>query len=116
MEKKETYFVDIDGTILKYVPFSELSYDKTELLPGVEDWFDNKRSEGHMIILVTARPNEKRVFTEKQLKMVGIKYDKLLMGMNRGIRYLINDIPTEYVSPKKAIAINVNRNEGFTKL
>lgn len=114
--KKETYFVDVDGTILKYVPFEELSVDTAEALPGVVDWINEKRSEGHMIVLTTARPETYKGLTIAQMFEVGIRYDKLIMGLNRGVRYLVNDVPTEYESPLKAVAINVNRDEGFENI
>lgn len=116
MEKKETYFIDIDGTVLKYVPFEELSVEGAVALPNVVEWIKQKREEGHMIVLTTARPNEYRELTRNQMVKVGITYDRLIMGLNRGPRTLINDVPTEYESPLKAIAINVNRDEGFVNL
>jgi len=111
--KKDTYFVDIDGTLLEYVPFDEMSYEKTKVLPGVIEWITEKRSEGHKIILTTARSSDKRLFTTNQLRKAGIEYDGLIMNMNRGIRYLVNDIHPDNPNKNRAIGINVKRDEGF---
>lgn len=113
VEKKNTFFIDIDGTILEYVPFDKLSVESAVALPNTVEWIRNKRADGHMVILTTARPEGYRELTEKQMEKIGIEYDRLIMGLNRGIRTLINDVPTEYESPNKAVAVNVKRNEGF---
>lgn len=111
--KKDTYFIDIDGTLVDYVPFDELSYDKTEPTPNAVEFVTQLKSEGHKIVLTTARPETKRVFTEKQMKMIGIPYDQLVMGLGRGIRYLINDIHPDNPNKDRAVGINVERNKGF---
>ena len=65
-----------------------------------------------MIILTTARPEYLREHTEKQLTKNGIPYHKLIMQIERGPRYLINDMDPNKPG-ERAIAINVVRNEGI---
>lgn len=113
MIKKDTYFIDIDGTLLHYVPFDELSYDKTETTENAVEFVSRLKEDGHTVVLTTARPQTKRVFTEKQLNMVGIHYDQLVMGIGRGVRYLINDRSPDNPNRDRAVGINVERNSGF---
>jgi hydroxymethylpyrimidine pyrophosphatase-like HAD family hydrolase len=56
MEKKNTYFCDIDGTIFKYRKFETYETTKAEGIKSTIDYLDQAASEGHMIILTTARP------------------------------------------------------------
>ena len=71
-------------------------------------WFD----AGHMIILTTARPEYLREHTEGELNKNQVKYSQLLMGIERGPRYLINDVDPS-VDEKRATAVNLKRNAGF---
>ena len=50
MEKKETYFVDIDGTIFKYRKFDTYKSSKPEVIQSTLDFLKEKSKEGHMII------------------------------------------------------------------
>ena len=92
MEKKNTYFVDIDGTIFKYRKFETYETTKAEGIKSTIDYLDQAASEGHMIILTTARPEYLRTHTEIELHENYVPYDRLIMGIERGPRYLINDM------------------------
>ena len=65
-----------------------------------------------MIILTTARPEDLREHTIKELDDSKVPYDRLLMGIERGPRYLINDMDPNKPG-KRAIAMNLIRNEGI---
>ena len=56
MEKKETYFVDVDGTIFKYRKFETYETSEPEVLPQVKEKIKEWKEEGHMVVLTTARP------------------------------------------------------------
>jgi hypothetical protein len=56
-----------------------------------------------------------RKVTEEQLSSVGIFYDQLVMGLNRGERVIINDIKPG-IDMKVASAYQIPRNEGIGKL
>ena len=56
MEKKETYFVDVDGTIFKYRKFETYQTSKADVIPSTLEYLKEKATGGHMIILTTARP------------------------------------------------------------
>ena len=112
MEKKKTIFCDIDGTLFEYRKFETYESTEPKVLPEVRfklaQWFES----GHMIILTTARPEHLREHTEKELEKNNLKYSKLIMGIERGPRYLINDMDPA-VPEKRATAVNLIRNAGF---
>jgi hypothetical protein len=47
-----------------------------------------------------------------ELKHNNIPYDRLVMGLERGPRYLINDMDPQKEG-KRAIAVNLIRDQGF---
>lgn len=112
MEKKNTYFVDIDGTIFKYRKFETYLETKVEVIESTKQFLINKKDEGHMIVLTTARPDTIRLYTEWELDTNCIPYDYLLMGIERGPRYLINDMDPNNFG-ERAIAINLIRDKGI---
>jgi len=112
MEKKNTYFVDIDGTIFVYRKFETYESSEAQVIKPTKQYLQQVKDEGHMIILTTARPENLRDHTVYELSKNNIPYDRLIMGIERGPRYLINDL-----SPKepgdRAIAINLERDKGI---
>ena len=112
MEKKNTYFVDIDGTIFVYRKFETYESSEAQVIKSTKQYLQQVKDEGHMIILTTARPENLRDHTVYELSKNNIPYDRLIMGIERGPRYLINDL-----SPKepgdRAIAINLERDKGI---
>ncbi len=112
MEKKETYFVDVDGTIFKYRKFETYQTSKAEIIPSTLEYLKAKATEGHMIILTTARPEWLREHTIKELKENGVPWSRLEMGIERGPRYLINDMDPNKPG-ERAIAINTIRDNGI---
>lgn len=112
MDKKNTYFVDIDGTIFKYRKFETYETSKAEPIESTIEYLNKASKEGHMIILTTARPEYLRDHTVVELHENYIPYDRLIMGIERGPRYLINDMDPNNPG-ERAIAINVERNKGI---
>ena len=110
--KKNTYFVDIDGTILKYRKFETYESSKAEPIDSTVEYLNRVSEEGHMIVLTTARPEYLRDHTVVELHENYIPYDRLIMGIERGPRYLINDMDPNNPG-ERAIAINVERNKGI---
>tara|TARA_B110000495_G_scaffold138892_1_gene121909 strand:+ start:2544 stop:2915 length:372 start_codon:yes stop_codon:yes gene_type:complete len=112
MEKRNTIFCDIDGTLFKYRKFETYETSDPELLDGVKDKLDQWCNDGHMIILTTARPEYLRVRTVWELALHDLPYQRLIMEIERGPRFLINDM-----DPKKpgerAIGIDLIRNTGL---
>lgn len=112
MEKKNTYFVDIDGTIFIYRKFETYESTEAQVIKSTKQFLQKVNDEGHMIVLTTARPEYLRELTVYELTKNGIPYHRLIMQIERGPRYLIND--TDPNNPgERAIAINVKRDEGI---
>ena len=115
-EKPKTIFCDIDGTLTYHVHrFSDLLDTTPILLDGVREKFNQWDSQGHKIILCTARKESAREMTEQQLKSLGLCWDHLIMGVTSGQRVLIND-KLNINHPNRAEAINVITNEGFENI
>jgi dTDP-glucose pyrophosphorylase len=115
-EKPKTIFCDIDGTLTHHVHrFSDLLDTEPILLPGVREKFNQWDSQGHKIILCTARKESAREMTERQLKSLGLCWDQLIMGVTSGERVLIND-KLNINHPNRANSINVITNDGFEKI
>ena len=112
MDKKSTIFCDIDGTIFKYRKFETYKDSKPEVLPKVRETISKWRKDGHMVILTTARPNSLYTHTILELSNQAIEFDKLIMGIERGPRILINDMDPNKPG-QRAMGVNLNRDEGF---
>ena len=122
MDQSRTYFIDIDGTLLRFSRTFKESLHWTEPLPGVEEKLLEIHRRGDKIILTTGRPEPFRKRTEEQLRLHGLVYDQLVMGCGSGLRILVNDIePWSDENMKggelhKAFAINLKRDEGIANL
>jgi histidinol phosphatase-like enzyme len=115
-EMKKTIFLDIDGCILYHKGnLSNQMLLKPELLSNVIEKLNEWEAEGHKIILITGRKESMRNLTENQLEKLGIFYDQLIMGINRGERILINDFKSNS-NCAMATAINVERNKGLADI
>lgn len=114
---QRTYFLDIDGTLLKQkTNFTDtLDTEQLELLPKAREKVSDWHCQGHTIVIVTARCESMRDLTIKQLENAGIVYDMLIMGLSSGVRVLVNDVDSN--DQQKAISYNVIRNiEGLTNV
>lgn len=113
VDKKRTVFCDIDGTIFKYRKFEELKTTKPELTPGALSKLKKWKRDGCMIVFTTARPEEYRNHTVKELLLMEVPWDKLVMGIERGARYLINDMDPAKPRHARAIAFSLRRDAGL---
>ena len=113
MIKHSTYFVDIDGTLIKYRPFDQIETVAPEAITSVLDLIKSKYEEGAHIVITTARPSELELFTKQELEKIGVKYHQLVMGIGRGTRYVINDKDPQAPEVDRAVGINLIRNQGL---
>jgi hypothetical protein len=111
-DKKNTIFCDIDGTIFKYRKFETYKTTEAEPIQSTIEYLKEQTEKGHMVILTTARPDTLFEHTVWELGKHFVPYHKLVMGIERGPRYLINDIDPE-AEGKRAIAVNLIRDQGF---
>ena len=113
MIKNSTYFVDIDGTIVKYRQFDSLLSTKAEPIQDVIDSLNEEYDKGSHIVVTSARPIEYLEFTKKELKKIGLKYHQVILGIGRGTRFVINDIDPDNPMVKRAVGINLIRDKGY---
>ena len=110
--KNPTLFVDIDGTLVKYRKFSELSESVLTPIQDVIDFVNEHYDNGSVVMITTARPSTYELFTKQELEKIGVKYHQLIMDCGRGTRVILNDKDPE--NPiDRAIGINLNRNGGL---
>ncbi len=136
---RNTWFIDIDGTIVEHktndelddqlmflgkkqtvFPYGESEIDDIELLnetllPGVKDFWLSIPSKD-IIILTTARKYRHKWLTKQMLRLFGLRYDQIIFDLGSNKRFLINDRePHESAIEfkNKAIVVNVERNEGL---
>jgi hypothetical protein len=112
MDKKSTIFCDIDGTIFKYRKFETYKTSEAELIQSTVDYLKQQYDAGNMIVLTTARPDNLLGHTIQELESNSVPYHRLIMGIERGPRYLINDMDPAKEG-ERAIAINLIRDEGI---
>jgi hypothetical protein len=105
-----TYFVDIDGILVKnsargFKPYWGTTEGIIKNIDFLNNEYDSKKG---YIVLTTSRDVNKRNITIEQLKKYGVKYHQLIMGLPSCKRMLINDFTSG--SFPSAIAINLKRN------
>lgn len=110
--KNPTLFVDIDGTLVQYRKFSELSESVLTPIQDVIDFVNEHYDNGSVVMITTARPSSYEVFTKGELERIGVKYHQLIMDCGRGTRVILNDRDPE--NPiDRAVGINLTRNGGL---
>ena len=114
--RPKTIFCDVDGTLVKhYGPADTCRPDhKAELLPGTIEKLLEWDRKGYCIVLVTGRKESLRKQTERQLSEVGIFYDKLIMGIGGGERYVVNDRKPD--GREAAFSVSIDRDKGIGSL
>ena len=114
--KYETILCDVDGVLLKHNPHSNDNLEDNILLGDCVSKLKKWKDENKMIILVTARPKESYDSFTTLLKKLDIVYDEIVMGLNPGPRYLINDIKPSNIFVKQAVVFNLTRDDGIDNL
>ena len=112
----ETIFCDVDGVLLKHNNNSNDKIEDNFLLKDcvnkLKEWKENNK----LIILTTSRPKRTEYDFKILLKHLDIIYDDIIMGLNPGPRYLINDIKPSNPFVKQSISYNIIRDEGIDEL
>jgi hypothetical protein len=114
--KNPTFFVDIDGTLVVYRKFNELSTSVLTPIVEVVDYINEQYNSGAVIIITTARPSTYELMTKQELETIGVKYHQLVMDCGRGTRVILNDKDPEQPDIERAVGINLQRNMGFKTL
>jgi hydroxymethylpyrimidine pyrophosphatase-like HAD family hydrolase len=114
--KHPTFFVDIDGTIVKYRKFNELATSTLTPIQDVIDFINKSYDEGCHIVITTARPESYELLTKQELETLGVKYHQMIMGIGRGTRVVLNDKDPENPELPRAWGLNFTRDNGFKDL
>ena len=106
-----TWFIDLDGTILKHNGY--INDEKDTLLKGVKKFF-NQIPKKDSIIITTSRKSNHLKKTKLFLKKNKIKYNQIIHNLPSGERILMNDIKPKN-KLKTSISINLKRDKGLQK-
>jgi hypothetical protein len=110
--KHFTIFCDIDGTIFHYRKFNTYLTSTPTPVHTVISELQRLKAEGHCIVLTSARPENLRDHTIKELNQAKVPYDQIVLGLARGTRFLVNDM--EDPTKPRAVGVNIHRDKGFT--
>ena len=106
-----TWFIDLDGSIVKHNGY--IVDKKDSLLDGVSVFFRNIPTKD-IIIITTSRKKKFKKKTIEFLKKNKIRFNEIMFDLSYGERILINDIkPNQKL--KTSISINLKRNYGLLK-
>jgi len=114
MSKRKTIFCDIDGTVLVYRKFEDMQSIPATPIPSTVEYLRKAKERGDKVIMTTARPESMYFFTYNELQKHGIPFDQIITDIERGPRILVNDKDPKYPGKPRAIAINLDRDKGFT--
>ena len=123
----KTWFIDIDGTIVKHLCNEDIDTAIDSLGPeshALETPIEKSVNflqgipTGDTVVLTTARDGKHKDHTERMLNHFGVRYDRIMFDLSSGPRYLINDIkPTGAAGNtaplKTAYSLNVERDKGI---
>ena len=110
-KRHRTYFVDVDGVILKNSgKYGIINWDNNKVLleENVKTLAELQRN-GAQIVITTSRPEEYRESLVKILNQNNIFPYSILMGLNHAARVIINDFAPTNPYPS-GIAISLPRN------
>ena len=108
---KPTYFIDIDGVLIKN---SADYHNDYEILHSNVEVLRAQLEKGCKLIFCTARPEKYKDITERTLKDLGFGECMLIMGIHHSSRVLINDFAASNPYPS-ATAINLPRDSDTLK-
>lgn len=109
-----TYFVDIDGVLIKNCgKYGSINWSNNkDLIKENMEIIAELQSKGAQIVITTSRTEEYRADLEKVLNENGIKPYAILMGLNHSARVIINDFAPTNPYPS-GIAITLPRNNSI---
>lgn len=112
----QTFFIDIDGTLLYLSNYVSYDSDPSLLLPDTISTLTKWKKNGHTIVLTTGRGTDRRKLLENQLKELEIPYDQLITGLPSGPRVIINDKKPYCIFHPMAQSVQLRRNEGISRV
>lgn len=124
----KTWFVDVDGTIIKHstneeldemiFKFKDKSYLAEKPITSAIEFFKN-RPKRDRIVIATAREKRHIEHTLKVLRHHGMPFDDYVFELGAGPRIVVNDIKPPGAAGNKdplktAYGLDVERDEGIT--
>jgi hypothetical protein len=109
----ENIICDVDGVLIQHSPNSNTKPEDNVLIKDCAKKIFDWKNQNKKIILMTSRSKNTKKDFELLLKEKNIYYDELIMGVNPGTRYVINDIKPSHIFTKQAIGINIVRDTGI---
>ena len=101
MNNKSTIFCKIEGCLL----------NENIIIKSITDRINNAYDEGHIIVLLTNKPENDRNKLINLLKKNNIKFSKILMGLPNGPQISINNYNNK--NNHKSFSFSVKENTGF---
>ncbi len=110
-KKYRTFFVDLDGVIfLNKGKYGKKNWNtKNQLIKNNVKLLINLNHNKSQIVFTSSRPEKNKMKIQKELKKIGFKNFKLLLGLNHTQRILVNDYSNSNPNPS-AISINLERD------
>ncbi len=102
----KTWFVDIDGTLVKHNGYRIDGHDT--LLPGAKEYM-NEIPDDDRVILTTSRTDKYKEQTLEFLKANGVRFDDVIFNLPFGERIVVNDRKPS--GTEMSVAINLDRDE-----
>lgn len=109
--KYRSFFVDIDGVVFKNKGKFGVNnwYSKNVLLKKNVKKLLTLNNNGAEIIFCSARSEDQKLRLNRELKKIGFKNFKIILGINHSQRVIINDFTDQNPNPT-AVAINIQRD------
>ncbi len=111
-----TFFVDLDGVIFyNKGKYGKKNWDtKNFIIRKNVEILKKLNTKKAQILFTTSRPKRFEKKLNYELRKIGFKNFKLILGLNHGQRILINDYSDTNPNPT-ALSINLNRNSDKLK-
>lgn len=93
-KRKITFFIDLDGCVFEHHNagiVAQLRMSMSATLKDTLTVLNTLFNDGHIIVLITGRPESYRSMTESMLQAESVPYHQLIMGITGGLRVLVND-------------------------
>ena len=112
----ENIICDIDGVLIKHNSHSNTNLNDNIFIDNCSNKLLEWKNSHKKIILMTSRSKNTKNELITLLKINNIYFDELIMGVNPGTRYVINDIKPSNIFTKQAFEINVIRDKGISNI
>jgi hypothetical protein len=114
--KKQTIFIDLDGTIVKQAENFHTRPRDIQIIPNTLEKLHNWKFNGYKIVITTGRIKEEHEALKTVLKELNVPFDHLITDLPSGPRTVINDKKPYNPLIGMANAKQVMRNQGIADI